>query len=486
MLSKAEEKRLNELDKVIVEIMKGYGLNVWEQKFDIVSSAKMAEIIAYNSPVSYSYWAGGKGYERIKTIWRHTPVRLPYEVYFSPNRAYLCATDPLAVMMLTMAHVYAHNDFSKNNALMKTQRTDMTPFLARAKKRFAEYAQKYGEKEVEKTIEAARALMFNIDPFAPKRVSRDIQIEKRLSKEKKEHPDVDKKQLRKRLLGQYPFEPDRDILAFLIENSNELEEWQRDILHVVREQGYHLFPIMRTSLINEGWCAYWHEKVILDLFKQKLISNKEFDTFSKYNAGVLSQVRKGLNIYLVGREIWKEIDKTHGREKMFQVRGSYDSSQFVSEFLTDEVIRREKLYIYKKVDAIYITIPLVVDIIEETNPKIFRHALVHALRRYPLPLISIISSNYGNHRVLGLAHHFKEENQELDIEYAENTLQHIYYLWGPPVCLETQKIVGENETKTLLWKYSRKGFKQTIPKGKQLSMSKQLSMFLQKNAKRVP
>lgn len=485
MLSQSELNRLNELDKAILELMKGYGLNVWEQKFDIVSSSKMAEIISYSSPISYSYWAGGRDYEKTKTIWRHTPVRLPYEVYFSPNRAFLCETDPLAVMALTIAHVYAHNDFSKNNALMKTQRTDMTPFLARARKRFAEYGKKHGHKEVEKTIEAARALIFNLDPFAPKRVSRDVQIEKRLAQEKKEYPDMSEKQLRKRLLGQYPFKPDRDILAFLIENSDELEEWRRDILHVVRAQGYHLYPISRTSIIDEGWCVDWHEKVMLDLFKQKLISNKEFDVFSRYNAGVLSQARTGLNVYLVGREIWKEIEKTHGKEKMFQVRASYDNSQFVAEFLTDDVIRREKLYLYKEVNFDFIKFDIVVDVIKETNPKIFRQALVHALRQFPIPVISVISSNYKNHRVLGLVHHFEEDNRELDMEYAAYTLRHINYLWGRPVCLETQKIAGKNKTKTVFWKYSPKGFKQTIPKGKQLSMSKQLSLFLKQNHKRV-
>lgn len=468
MLSKKELERLNALDVEIQKLIKGYGLNVGEQEFDIVSSEKMAEIIAYNAPVHYATWIGGRDYEKTKMLWRLGASNLPYEVYYSPNRAFLCDTDPLAIMILTIAHVYAHNVFGKNNVLLKTKRKNMTPFLARASRRFSKYEKKYGRDQVEKTVTAAIALTHNIDPYMKKRIPKEIIIEQRLCKEKKQHPDMTEEQLRKKLENQYPFEPERDILWFLIENSHKLRDWQRDILSVVREQGYHLYPITQTVIINEGWCAFWHEKIMKDLFRNKLISSEEYDTFSRYNSGILAESKLGLNHYLVGNEIWKYIEQEYGIEKMLQIGAGYDDSQFIYEFLTDELIHQLELYIYAiiQIENEFHLIPI------EKNPKTIRDLLVKS-KRFPItPVINVVNKNFHGNGSLGLCHRFDEEKTELDIEYAQKTMEHLYYLWGGPIYLATKEIIDEEAKiyENTLLSFSRKGFKQRNPNSHQLSL----------------
>src|SRR4030095_2150406 len=59
----------------------------------------------------------------------------------------------------------------------------------------------------------------------------------------------------------FPEEPQRDVLLFLIENA-PLEEWQRDILAMIRDESYYFAPQAQTKIMNEGWATYWHAKIM--------------------------------------------------------------------------------------------------------------------------------------------------------------------------------------------------------------------------------
>ena len=49
-------------------------------------------------------------------------------------------------------------------------------------------------------------------------------------------------------------EPERDVLAFLLDNA-PLERWERDILEIIREEAYYFVPQMQTKIMNEGWAC---------------------------------------------------------------------------------------------------------------------------------------------------------------------------------------------------------------------------------------
>ena len=60
--------------------------------------------------------------------------------------------------------------------------------------------------------------------------------------------------------------PQRDLLLFLLEHAADLEDWQRDVLAIVRQELLYFVPQMQTKIMNEGWasllalpasCASW-------------------------------------------------------------------------------------------------------------------------------------------------------------------------------------------------------------------------------------
>lgn len=444
MVTEKQVKRLNKIDKIIQKIAKRFGLDFYPQEFDIVSPQKMAEIIAYLFPVTYHHWSGGRDYERTRTLWRYNRSGLPYEVVLNmnPSRAYLCSTDPFVILVTTMAHVYGHNNFFKNNYLLKMVRKDMNRYLAAAHKRFEEYEKIYGKEEVEKTITAGLSIRWNIDPLNKDKPDCEDEIKKIAAAENLELGPKEIKKIREEIVRQISFKPDRDLIGFIAKYSPKLENWQRDILTVIREQSYYLWPNMRTKIMNEGWAVFWHEKIMEELFKAQMFSDEEIEIYMKTQSGVLAWNPLRPNPYVIGLAIWKHIEKKYGREKMFEVRDTYRDAEFIEDFLDDEIINDLKLYIYKAVKGndgkIYY-------VIVEKRPSVIRNILVYSHRLAPGPVIYVLTGNYNNHAELYLKHNFDEEQIELDKEYMEKTMEHIYELWGNKVWLETKiKQYGKN------------------------------------------
>jgi stage V sporulation protein R len=53
-----------------------------------------------------------------------------------------------------------------------------------------------------------------------------------------------------------PEEPQKDLLLFIRDHSRVLEDWQRDIISMIREEMLYFLPQIKTKIINEGWaCA---------------------------------------------------------------------------------------------------------------------------------------------------------------------------------------------------------------------------------------
>ena len=53
------------------------------------------------------------------------------------------------------------------------------------------------------------------------------------------------------------------------------------------------------------------------------------------------------------------------------------------------------------------------------------------------PYIVVVDGDYGGRRELYLEH--RHDGRDLDMQYAERTLNHIYDLWQHPVHLETRQ-----------------------------------------------
>lgn len=473
-------QRLERIELRIREILEEWGLNVVPVDFDIVPAQRMFEIMAYGLPVNFRHWSRGRDYERLRTIYEHSGAGLPYEMVLntSPPKAFLMETNPFAVQVLVMAHVYGHVDFFTQNSNFAHTSQEMPVQAYEAAKRFDAHEQNHGLSRLEPLCDAGFALQFNVDPEQHKaRESREEQIQRLYGAQSQEtSPDSDFSRLYprqkkrrpdyKELVHTTPLEPDRDILGYIIANSPKpLEDWEQDVLSVIRAQGLYLYPQIRTKICNEGWAAYWHEQVMHRLFQERLLSPEEHGYFAQYHSAVLAPNPFQLNPYLVGKKIFQDIKKRwdtgrfgklwqecedhyqlehwdtglrQGEKKIFQVRSLYSDRMLIEHFLTDELIHELELYIYQERQRRNLDKELV---IVESRPEVLRAQLKELYADGGQPRILVQNGNYQHQGELYLKHMFQEA--PLDYEYLQKTLEHVFFLWGRSVHLETVDVVQD-------------------------------------------
>ena len=93
------------------------------------TTRRCSAYMAYSGmPSHYPHWSYGKAYEKLKTLYDHGVSGLPYEMVINSNPAlaYLMRDNSLCLQILTIAHVYGHNDFFKNNFTFKSTRAEFT------------------------------------------------------------------------------------------------------------------------------------------------------------------------------------------------------------------------------------------------------------------------------------------------------------------------------------------------------------------------
>lgn len=463
-------ERLSQFDEKIQEIARGFGLDFFPQEFDVIPAQKMLEILAYRFPVNFSHWSFGRDYEREKTQYEYGAA-IPYEVVLNsnPSRAYLMNTNPFPVQVMVMAHVYGHNDFMKNNFHFKPTRKDMLPSASEAALRFQDYEKRFGPPEVERVLDAGLSIELNIDPdFFMQEESQEEQID-RLSRcpERSAPPgpyeDLIPRPRKDQPPPEYfnrktPLEPERDVLLYIINHSPKpLREWEKDILSVLRTQSRYFMPQRRTKIMNEGWATFWHMRIMDRLFQEGLLKEEEHGFYNLYNARVLATHPRAMNPYLVGLRIFEDIEDRwnkgrfgreweectpekagswdlrlgRGREKIFEVRSGYSDRFFIEQFLTARLVNDQHLYLYERQQD-YQEVRYV---ISEKDWRRIRSLLVAHLSSLGTPLIMVEDGDWKGKRELYLRHAY--EAVELDPEYREKTMEHIFYLWDRPIHLET-------------------------------------------------
>lgn len=471
-MNRRDVDRLNEADRLIQAIAKDLGLDCLPQEFDVVPAQKMLEIMAYRLPVNFSHWSFGRDYEVERTRYEHG-YGVPYEVVFNsdPSRAYLMETNPFPIQVLVIAHVYGHNDFMKNNLHFQRSRRDMITSASEAASRFREYERDYGAEAVERVIDAALSIQWNIDPDSDRHAETEDDARERLygwvSKKpvggkfddllpsRPEVPTETKRELRKRT----PPEPTVDLLEYITEHSpRPLQEWEKDILGVIRNQSTYFMPYRRTKIMNEGWATYWHQRIMQRLFEEHFLTAEDHGFYNLYNARVKAHNPRSINPYLLGsamfenvEERWnrgmfgREYEETEsaadleswdtgaglGRKKIFDVRRTHMDWFFIDEFLNRDIVEKLQLYVYyeKERDSYYESV------VEVVGWKSVKEYLVQSLMNWGIPRILVVDGNYKGSSQLYLKHVY--EGMPLDDEYCRKTLEQIYLLWNRPVFLET-------------------------------------------------
>ncbi len=468
-----ELSRLTQFDARIQEIAHEFGLDFFPQEFDVIPAQKMLEILSYRFPVNFSHWSFGRDYEREKTQYEYG-LGIPLEVVLNsdPCRAYLINTNPFPVQVMVMAHVYAHNDFMRHNLHFRPTRRDILPSASESALRFQQYEKRFGLEAVERVLDAGFSVDLNVDPdFFIREESEEEQRDRLTTPRNPEetcgpYDDlIPRKKPDRPVPPNYyqrktPLEPERDVLLYILNHSPKpLQEWETDVLSVVRDQSRYFMPQRRTKIMNEGWAAFWHMRIMDRLFQDGLLTAEEHGDYNLYNARVLASHPRVMNPYLVGLKMftdiesrwdrgrfgreWEDCDdprkkeewdlKTgQGRQKIFETRRCYTDRFFIEHFLTEELVDELELYLYEgqqEQDEIRY-------MITEKNWREIKKSLIAHLSTFGTPLITVEDGDYRGKRELYLKHAF--DGIDLDQEYREKTLEHIYYLWNRPIHLESR------------------------------------------------
>ncbi|MCC6932018.1 MAG: SpoVR family protein [Deltaproteobacteria bacterium] len=446
---------LEKWEERIFELVQSYGLNPYPQEFEICDHFEMIGYMAYSGmPARYPHWSFGKSYEREKMMYDYGVGGLPYEMVINtkPCLAYLMRDNTDLLQILTMAHVYGHNDFFANNFTFKSgiDAQYVIDMFRNHAARIRQYIEdpSIGQCAVEDIIDAAHALSLQRSKnYAIKELTPEEE-EERLIDLAQPAPDPWENIHPKPVyihpaLNKIPLSPDPNLLKFIARYSPTLQSWQKDILSIVDEESYYFIPQIETKIMNEGWASYWHHKILNAL---NLSQEHQMEFLIRHNQ-VLRPTPGGLNPYHLGFVIWHDIEtreklapptfpdssenNSPGRKKIFQVRETDRDSSFLRRFLTKDIIRELDLFRHEKRGKDRV----ITEVADENNWETVKKTLITNVGMGSIPTISVIDADFGQSRTLYLRHEYDE--RELQLDYAERTLSHLKCLWGREVVLET-------------------------------------------------
>lgn len=458
---------------------KGYGLDFFDVIFEVVDYEQINSLASLGGfPVRYPHWRFGMDYDQLSKGYQWGLQKI-YEMVINtnPSYAYLLSSNSTTDNKIVMAHVYGHVDFFKNNYWFSKTNRKMLDTMANHAVRIRGFMDRYGQDRVENFIDRCLSIENLIDPFLPFQPVKDKRKDPsgsgfeepkavapgRLRSDRpymegfinpQEFLEEQKKKLEKQAQQskRIPAEPQKDILAFLLEYA-PLEAWEHTVLDIVRDEAYYFVPQMQTKIMNEGWASYWHSKIMTE----KALSDAEIIDFADSHAGTMAMSPGRINPYKIGLELFRDIEDRwnrgkfgkeydecddmrikaqwdmklgKGREKIFEVRRINNDVTFIDDYLTPEFVDRFKLYTYefnRRTNQYEIV---------DRDFKRVKEKLLFMLTNMGQPFIYVKDGNFQNKGELLLWH--KHQGIDLDMKWARETLKNLSEVWRRPVNIETE------------------------------------------------
>lgn len=271
-------QEIRDLEFAIAEIMEiadGFGLDYYPMRYEICPADIIYTFGAYGMPTRFSHWSFGKTFNKMKMQYDFGLSKI-YELVINSNPCYAFLLDGNSLIQnkLIVAHVLAHCDFFKNNVRFSNSNRNMVESMSATAERVSRYELEHGTEAVENFIDAVLAIQEHIDPqlIKPQRLDKKRYTEKLMQqtkdqangyKEPGQYDDLwnlDPKNILSKsdtpVNRTFPPEPEKDIVWFIQEFSPILEDWQRDIMSMLREEMLYFWPQMETKIMNEGWASF--------------------------------------------------------------------------------------------------------------------------------------------------------------------------------------------------------------------------------------
>jgi stage V sporulation protein R len=420
-------KLLEEYDEKISVLAKAHGLDWFPIQYEVCDYYSMIGHMAYHGmPTYYGHWSFGKSFEMIHGKYNAGATGLPYELIINsdPSIAYLMRDNPAHLQLLIMCHCVGHSDFFKNNRMFKhTSPETVVMRFRNAKKRIKKYIEDVdiGVREVEKTLDAAHAIQFQVNKFNMKKLT-DVELRQKYTDVMNNDTTGTWKDFE---INKIPLEPDHDLLQFIAKYSRKLKPWQRDLLEIVHEHAMYFIPQMQTKIMNEGFACWTHYKLMHELD----LEQKYHIPFLKSHNQVVRPHLGAINPYHLGFHLMNKIEERHGKEEVLLARETAYDSSFISRYLLQEDCEELGLFTYskKKRDT------TVDDVSDEDGWKRVRDDLAQSVGGGTLPVIYADEITRDYALVLRHAH----DGRDLELDYADACVKHIRYLWGDDIKLYT-------------------------------------------------
>jgi len=419
------ERDLIYWDEKILRIAEDLGLDWHPIDYEIIDYQEMMGAMAYTGlPTHYRHWSYGKEYERTHTLYNMGQTGLPYEMIINsnPSIAYLMRENALYVHVLTMAHCVGHSDFFKNNRMF----ADTNPNnIIDSFKSAARYIRKLiedpsiGIDKVEEVLDAAHAIKYQVPRFGGiKTKSREetLQVEsKKMQKDPTYRPNLEK----------VPLRPDYNLLKFIAEHSNQLKEWERNLILIVEESSNYFIPQALTKVMNEGWACTIHYRILNELN----LPDKLHLPFIKLHNQVIRPHLGQINPYHLGYKLFEKIINDVGFEEAISIREIHNDITFLRFYLDEEFMKDMNYFSYSfKKDKKSATID---DVADADGWESIRDHMINniGLNRIPVVYVDEVEKN----NTLCLVHEY--DNRDLDLKYAKKVYNYIKSLWRDDVKL---------------------------------------------------
>jgi stage V sporulation protein R len=433
--------------EVIWDTARRLGLDPYPTHFEVVPASIMYEFGAYGLPGRFSHWTHGRAYNQMKTMYDYGLSKI-YELVINTNPCYafLMEANSSLENKLVVAHVLAHCDFFRHNAYFQHTNRQMVETVSVNAERVRRYEYAHGAREVERFLDAVLSIEDHVDPvdFGPEPKDDEPRDTPKTRPSGTPYDDLFEldgappeapKPARKT-----PAEPQRDLLGFLQEHAPHLEDWQRDVLAIVRQERLYFVPQMKTKILNEGWASLWHSRILREID----LPSDEYTEFATLHSSVSAPSRRNLNPYYVGMKLLEHVEQRWetpsvedcarlgiagggGRQKIFDVRELESDLSFMRTYLTRDAVEELDLYLYEHQDGEWKVV--------DKDWEHVRDGIVQKLSNYGIPYIVVEDADYKRNRELYLRHCF--DGDELDLKYAESTLRQIQHIWDRAVHLET-------------------------------------------------
>jgi len=460
----------------IEALARSYGLDFCETIFEVCAYDEINMIAAYGGfPTRYPHWRFGMEYLQMQRGYEYGLQKI-YEMVINtqPAYAYLLDNNTMMDQKLVMAHVLGHVDFFTNNAWFTHTNRKMLDQMANHSARVRRYIDRHGVNEVESFIDKCLSIDNLIDPHRPHIRREPLRSESGVSSST---IDVDQgrfpakqymdkyinppeqlaaaAQLQTDLKAQastFPAEPQRDVLLFVLEHG-QLQEWQQDVLGIIRDEAYYFAPQAQTKVLNEGWASFWHTQMMT----QDLLTDAEVICYADHHAGTVAMRPGSFNPYKVGLELLRDVEERWdkgqfgsewmacedvaikrdwdtgaglGREKVFEVRKTHNDVTFIDTFLTEDFVRKVGLFTteYDRSAGHFV--------IGSRDFAEVKKQLLAMLSNQGNPVLKVTDGNHGNRGELELTH--THEGPDIKLDWARESMANLAILWGRSVHLVTR------------------------------------------------